>query len=53
MPYVPDQGIKLVVQELAQRRPLPNDFASRVEQFRDNGPLEKLAKEDWIEQLYR
>ena len=45
MPYVPDPGIKLVAQELAQRRPLPNDFASRVEQFRDNGPLEKLAKE--------
>jgi len=53
LPYVPDQGIKLVVQELAQRRPLPNHFVSRVEQFRDNGPLEKLAKEDWIEQLYR
>jgi len=53
VPYVPDQGIKLVVQELGQRRPLPNDFVSRVEQFRDNGPLEKLAKEDWIEQLYR
>jgi len=53
VPYVPDQGIKLVVQELAQRRPLPKDFASRVEQFRDNGPLEKLAKEGWIDQLYR
>jgi NitT/TauT family transport system substrate-binding protein len=45
MPYVADQGIKLVAQELAQRRPLPNDFVGRVEQFRDNGPLEKLAKE--------
>ena len=53
VPYVPDQGIKLVVQELAQRRPLPTDFVSRVEQFRDNGPLEKLAKEDWIKQLYK
>jgi len=53
VPCVPDQGIKLVVQELAQRRPLPTDFVSRVEQFRDNGPLEKLAKEDWIKQLYK
>ena len=53
LPYVPDQGIKFVVQELAQRRPLPNHFVSRVEQFRDNGPLEKLAKEGWIAQLYR
>ena len=53
VPYVPDQGIRLVVQELAQRRPLPNDFVSRVEQFRDNEPLEKLAREGWIEQVYR
>lgn len=53
VPYVPDQGIKVVVQELAQRRPLPKDFATRVEQFRDNGPLDKLAKEGWIDQLYK
>jgi NitT/TauT family transport system substrate-binding protein len=44
VPYVPDQGIKLVVQELAQRRPLPNDFVSRVEQFRDNGAFGKTGQ---------
>ena len=53
VPHVPDQGIRLVVQELARRRPLPNDFVARVERFRDNAPLEKLAKEDWIQQLNR
>lgn len=53
VPYVPDQGIDVVVQQLAQRRPLPKEFVSRAEQFRDNGPLEKLVKEGWIDQLYR
>ena len=53
VPYVPDQGINVVVQQLAQRRPLPKEFVSRAEQFRDNGPLEKLVKEGWIDQLYR
>jgi len=52
VPYVPDEGIRVVVQELAQRRPLPKEF-SRTEQFRDNGPLEKLVKEGWVDQLYR
>jgi len=31
---------------------LPKEF-SRTEQFRDNGPLEKLVKEGWVDQLYR
>ena len=53
VPYVPDQGIDVVVKQLAQRRPLPKGFVSRAEQFRDNGPLEKLVKEGWIDQLYR
>lgn len=52
-PPVSDQGIQVVVQGLAQQRPLPKDFAIRLDQFRDNGPLEKLAKESWIEQLYK
>jgi len=52
VPYVPDQGIDVVVKQLAQRRPLPKGFVSRAEQFRDNGPLEKLVKEGWIDQLY-
>jgi NitT/TauT family transport system substrate-binding protein len=53
VPYVPDQGIDVVVKQLAQRRPLPKGFVRRAEQFRDNGPLEKLVKEGWIDQLYR
>ena len=52
VPYVPDQGIDVVVKQLAQRRSLPKGFVSRAEQFRDNGPLEKLVKEGWIDQLY-
>jgi NitT/TauT family transport system substrate-binding protein len=53
VPYVPDQGIDVVVKQLAQRRPLQKGFVSGAEQFRDNGPLEKLVKEGWIDQLYR
>jgi len=53
IPYVPDQGIDVVVKQLAQQRPLPKGFVSRAEQFRDNGPLDKLVKEGWIDQLYR
>jgi hypothetical protein len=53
VPYVPDQGIDVVIKQLAQQRPLPKGFDSRAEQFRDNRPLEKLAKEGWIDQLYR
>jgi NitT/TauT family transport system substrate-binding protein len=53
VPYVLDQGIDVVVKQLAQQRPLPKGFDSRAEQFRDNRPLEKLAKEGWIDQLYR
>jgi len=52
-PYVPDQGIDVVVKQLAQQRPLPKGFVSRAEQFRDNGPLDKLVKEGFIDQLYR
>jgi NitT/TauT family transport system substrate-binding protein len=52
VPYVPDQGVKVVMQELAQRRPLPKEL-NRVDQFRDNGPLEKLVREGWIDQLYK
>ena len=53
VPYVPDQGINVVVQELALRRPLSKEFVNRADQFRDNRPLEKLAKEGWIDQLYK
>src|SRR6476659_7643398 len=47
-PSVPDQGIDIVIKELAQQRPLPKGFTARPEQFRDNAPLEKLVKEGWV-----
>ena len=53
VPSVPDQGIDVVVKQLAQQRPLPKGSGTRAEQFRDNGPLEKLVKEGWVDQLYR
>jgi ABC-type nitrate/sulfonate/bicarbonate transport system substrate-binding protein len=53
VPYVPDQGIDVVVKQTAQRRPLPKEFLSRPEQFRDNRPLEKLVQEGWIDRLYK
>jgi len=53
VPYVPDQGIDVVVKQTAQRRPLPKEFISRPEQFRDNRPLEKLVQEGWINRLYK
>ena len=53
VPYVPDQGIDVVLKQTAQRRPLPKEFLNRPEQFRDNTPLEKLVQEGWIDRLYR
>jgi hypothetical protein len=53
VPSVPDQGIDIVIKELAQQRPLPKGFTARPEQFRDNAPLEKLVKEGWVDQLYK
>jgi hypothetical protein len=47
VPYVPDQGIDVVVKQTAQWRPLPKEFLSRPEQFRDNSVLEKLVKSGW------
>jgi NitT/TauT family transport system substrate-binding protein len=52
IPYVPDRGIEAVVGELALRVPLPKEIVGRPEMFRDNKPLEKLAKEGWIDALY-
>jgi ABC-type nitrate/sulfonate/bicarbonate transport system substrate-binding protein len=53
IPYVPDRGIETVVHELSLRVPLPKEFIGRPDIFRDNKPLEKLAKEGWIDNLYK
>jgi NitT/TauT family transport system substrate-binding protein len=53
VPYVPDRGIETVVGELALRVSVPKEFLGRPEMFRDNGPLQKLAKEGWIDSLYK
>jgi hypothetical protein len=53
IPYVPDRGIETVVSELAQRVPVPKEFIGHPEVYRDNRPLEKLAKEGWIDKLYK
>ena len=53
IPYVPDRGIEAVLSELSLRVPLPKEFAGRPDLFRDNKPLEKLAKEGWIDKLYK
>ena len=53
IPYVPDKGLEVVLRELSLRRPVPKEFLNRPEYFRDHGPLEKLDKEGWIDQLYK
>jgi hypothetical protein len=53
IPYVPDRGIETVVGELALRVPVPKEILGRPDIFRDNRPLEKLAKEGWIDSLYK
>ncbi len=53
VPTVPDGGIKAVLDELAERSPVPKEFMDRPDLFRDQAPLERLVKEGWIDQLYR
>jgi NitT/TauT family transport system substrate-binding protein len=53
IPYVPDRGIETVVHELSLRTPLPKEYIGRPDIFRDNKPLEKLAKQGWIDNLYK
>lgn len=53
VPYVPDKGLDLVLKELSRRRPVPKEFMDNPNQFRDHGPLEKLVRAGWIDQLYK
>ena len=48
IPYVSDQGLEIVLKEIAARRPVSKEFLGRPDLFRDHGPLEKLVKEGWI-----
>lgn len=45
IPYVSDQGLEIVLKELASRRPVPKDFFGKPELFRDHAPLEKHLKD--------
>ncbi len=45
IPYVSDQGLEIVLKELATRRPVSKEFFGKPELFRDHGPLEKLLKD--------
>jgi NitT/TauT family transport system substrate-binding protein len=51
VPYISDQGLDIVLKEIAARRPVSKEFFGKPELFRDHGPLEKLAKEGWIDRL--
>ena len=42
-PYVPDKGIENVVNDLASRRKVPQEFIGRPELFRDSAPLERAV----------
>lgn len=53
VPTVTDGGIKAVLEELAESSPVPKEMMNRPDYFRDPAPLERLAKEGWMEQLYR
>ena len=49
IPYVSDQGLDIVVKEIAARRPVSKEFFGRPELFRDHGPLDRLVKDGSLE----
>ncbi|MGH7795375.1 MAG: ABC transporter substrate-binding protein [Candidatus Binatia bacterium] len=51
IPRVTDRGIQAVLEELALSTAVPKDLIERPEYFRENGPLEKIVRSGWIEQL--
>jgi ABC-type nitrate/sulfonate/bicarbonate transport system substrate-binding protein len=53
VPTVTDGGIKAVLEELAESSPVPKEMMNRPDYFRDQAPLERIAREGWVEQLYR
>src|SRR5215813_10135769 len=51
VPTVPASGLETVIRELAARKPLPSDSFRQPDFYKDDGPLQKIIKEGWIEQL--
>ena len=51
IPRVSDRGIKAVLEDLSLSTPVPKELIDRPDYFRDNGPLEKLVSDGWIEQI--
>jgi hypothetical protein len=52
IPNVPEEGIEVVVRDFASRRPLPKDLL-KTSLYKDEGPLERIIKEGWVNQLQR
>jgi NitT/TauT family transport system substrate-binding protein len=52
IPNVPEEGIEVVVRDFASRRPLQKDML-KTSLYKDDGPLEKIIKEGWVNQLQR
>jgi len=53
IPTVPDQGIRAVLEDLSLRSPVPKELVDRPDHFRDHGPLGRLVRGGWVEQLYK
>jgi NitT/TauT family transport system substrate-binding protein len=51
IPTVPASGLETVIRELAARKPLPSEAFRQPDFYKDDGPLQKIVKEGWIEQL--
>lgn len=51
VPKVSDRGIKAVLEEMSLNSPVPKELMARPDYFRDNGPLDKLISDGWIEQI--
>jgi NitT/TauT family transport system substrate-binding protein len=51
IPTVPSSGLETVIREQAARKALPSDAFRQPDFYKDDGPLQKIVKEGWIEQL--
>jgi hypothetical protein len=43
--------LETVIREQAARKALPSDAFRQPDFYKDDGPLQKIVKEGWIEQL--
>lgn len=53
VPSVPDRGIDFLLKEYSEKQAVPSPLIDRPDYFRDNGPLESLVREGWIDQFYK